>query len=143
MAFFVTGAAQVKVTGRLGRQESKFSDMMEAILDFTEKGKKSILGKMDKGFIQDDMHLGGGWAWDKIMWSKVIDLAHKFTNGIILKWHFFPQNDIDSFFFQAALCKNTQAKSFGLVARQPPCLGHKILNLFYIFKLIHKNAYLK
>ena len=94
VAFFVTGAAQVKVTGRLGRQESKFSDMMEAILDFTEKGKKSILGKMDKGFIQDDMHLGGGWAWDKIMWSKVIDLAHKFTNGIILKWHFFPQNDI-------------------------------------------------
>ena len=67
LAFFSTGAAQVKPTGRLGQEESKFSDrekclfsdIWDAILNFTEKGK------MVKGnFMQDDV--GGGGACDDL-----------------------------------------------------------------------------
>ena len=80
------------------KRENKVSDMLEAILDFTEKGK------MVKGnFIQDEINKGGGGArdgssQDKTLYAEFItELTHKRTKGIILRWHFFPQNDI--FFF--------------------------------------------
>ena len=114
-------------------------------MDFTEKSKNSIFGKKDRGKIAvgnvmlDD--LGGGG--DRLSPGKTLcaefitELTHKRTKEIILRWHFFPQNDIFFFHLGSTVQKHT-AKSFGLVARQPPLLGHCKFSTFFTFLILLK-----
>ena len=72
---------------------------------------------MVKGnFIQDEMNKGGGGAWDISSQGKTLcaefitESTHKRTKGIILRWHFFPQNDV--FFHLGSTVQKHTSKKF-------------------------------